>query len=58
MTTMQRENDKLKGSHIDIEMKSMSKNLMFYNIPEPADEKCLTSTANIMNDTMKLDNSD
>ncbi|CAC5361376.1 unnamed protein product [Mytilus coruscus] len=58
LSDMEKENDKLKESILDVQMKSMSKNLIFYNIHETEVENCPDVILNFCKDTMKLENSD
>ncbi|VDI56200.1 Hypothetical predicted protein [Mytilus galloprovincialis] len=58
LSDMKKENDKLKESFLDVQMKSMSNNLIFYNIPETEVENCPDIILDFCKNTMKLENSD
>ncbi|CAC5414969.1 unnamed protein product [Mytilus coruscus] len=58
LSDMKKENDKLKESILDVQMKSMSNNVIFYNIPETEVENCPDVILNFCKVTMKLKNSD
>ena len=58
LSDMKKENDKLKESFLDVQMKSMSNNLIFYNIPETEVENCPDIVLDFCKVTMKLENLD
>lgn len=52
---LRRENDRLKGNFLDIQMKSMRNNLVFFNVPEAEDEQCIDVIRAFCNDLLKIE---
>ncbi|CAC5404291.1 unnamed protein product [Mytilus coruscus] len=53
--SMKKENNKLKDELIDIQMKSMQNNLIFYNIKETEEEICSEIIGRFCENNMKID---
>lgn len=58
VSDLKRETSKLKESVLDVQIKSMNNNLIFYSIPETEGETCTDTIADFCHDIMKLENID
>ncbi|CAC5416969.1 unnamed protein product [Mytilus coruscus] len=52
---MKRENDRLQNELLEVQMKAMSNNLIFYNIPEVNDENCRYTIGKFCEEKLKID---
>ena len=55
---IKRDSAQFKEHIIDVELKTMSNNLIFYNLPENEDENCVDVITKFCKDTMKLENAE
>ncbi|CAC5378147.1 unnamed protein product [Mytilus coruscus] len=53
---MKRENDRLQNELLEVQMKAMSNNLIFYNIPEVNDENCRNTIGKFCEEKLKIEN--
>ncbi|CAG2195604.1 unnamed protein product [Mytilus edulis] len=53
---MKRENDRLQNELLEVQMKAMSNNLIFYNIPEVNDENCRHTIDIFCEEKLKIEN--
>ncbi|CAC5358656.1 unnamed protein product [Mytilus coruscus] len=56
LDVMKRENDRLRNELLEVQMKAMSNNLIFYNIPEVNDENCRNTIGKFCEEKLKIEN--